>query len=186
MSTGPDDVAKWISILKEEHQQILSLISKIESSDPVDESSLKNLFHFVEDIHHAKEENFLFPHLAHKNCLRQGGPLCSYFMSLRLDLDPLSRMRNHLQEYQKKAGISFKKRILPNWLTPQNPLSIPMEEHETGHALSTALKDLMGQKNDNLKREFFKPLLYDYFALLKAHIQKEDLCLFAQCLASLS
>lgn len=167
--------------LTEEHQKILDEIKFFENSKEPDKNRLQALFHFVESEHHEKEERHLFPWIAQQTWLNCGGPLCGFFMGVRLELNPLSRMRQHLEAfYQKHGRLSSDERKFP-WLTQQSPLSIPMEEHELGHQLSQALTYLMKSSVDLTEDAFFQVLLQDYFALLRMHIDKEDHCLFVQC-----
>ncbi len=170
-----------IKTLKSEHETILEEIKFLEDSKLVDEARLSSLFHFVEFTHHEKEEAILFPWMAKQNWLRQGGPLCGHFMSVRLDLNPLTRMHQHLEDFYIKHLYlpSYNKSF--SWLNPQNPMSIPMEEHEMGHLLSQTLLYLIQTPQEAPKKDFFRTLLEDYFSLLRMHIHKEDNCLFVQC-----
>ena len=172
-----------IETLKAEHQYILKEIEAIESDSLINPKRLKSLFEFIELVHHDKEETLLFPHIANQQWLKQGGPLCSFFMGIRIDIDPLSRMKKHLQQFYNlsKQAVYEKKKF--SWLITQSPLSIPMEEHEIGDQLSKGLLYLLEQnRKSSQENDLFKLLLHDYFELLKAHIQKEDMCLFSQCL----
>ncbi|MEK2646650.1 hypothetical protein [Bdellovibrio sp. BCCA] len=70
---------------------------------------------------------------------------------------------------------------MPDWLTPQSPLSIPFEEHVIGADLAQSILFLLEPENAHLHQEFFKLLYDDYCRLLKMHIDKEDGCLFIMC-----
>lgn len=174
-----------LATLKSEHEMILREMKVLEDSESIDEARLRALFEFVEFTHHEKEENILFPWISKQNWLRQGGPLCGHFMSIRIDLNPLARMHQHLKDFNQKYLYqpSYNKSF--TWLNHQNPLSIPMEEHEMGHLLSEALIHLIqisaGTSTEASKEKLFRTLLQDYFSLLKMHIHKEDNCLFVQC-----
>jgi len=163
--------------LREEHQFILRLLDEPDR--------ILELIKFVEEIHHPLEEEKLFPIIAQTHWLRQGGPQCSLHMGLRLDRDPLGRMRAHLNSFHKEASQQtdwhHHPTVNPEWLTPQNPLSIPMEEHAVSHDLAESLKYLMKNPQTELFRGFFKILHEDFSALLKMHIDKEDHCLFVMC-----
>lgn len=159
--------------LREEHALILKMLDN--------EEDILTIVDFVENIHHPKEEELLFPLIAQEAWINQGGPLCTYYRGLQLEFDPLEPVRRSLKLFYQQSGVS----ALPienfPWLTDQNPLSIPMKEHHIGTELSEALRFLANKKNSNLYSEFFEILSQLYVQMLRAHIDKEDNCLFAMC-----
>ncbi|HEY8269247.1 MAG TPA: hypothetical protein VIG33_00040 [Pseudobdellovibrionaceae bacterium] len=176
--------------LKSEHEFILNEMRILAEALSINQKRLHDLFQFVEFTHHEKEENILFPWIARQNWLRHGGPLCGHFMGIRLDLNPLARINQHLDDFNRMSLAKKDSILLPPdkkfaWLSPQSPLSIPMEEHEVGHRLSEALRHLMQISAEASQEAIFRTLLQDYFSLLKMHIHKEDHCLFVQCEQSL-
>lgn len=163
--------------LREEHQFILQLLTEPDR--------ILELIEFVEGTHHPLEEEKLFPLIAKAPWLRQGGPQCSLHMGLRLDRDPLERMRTHLGSFYKQvtqqADWHRRPAAAPDWLNAQNPLSIPMEEHALSHDLAAGLKYLLMAPPIELFDSFYKTLHEDFCDLLKLHIDKEDHCLFVMC-----
>lgn len=143
--------------------------------------SIRDLIHFVEEEHHPLEEIELFPFVEGKPCLSQGGPRCTHFMGMRLELDPLAQVRRHLQEFFAKTSFRPPPYPLPEWLTAQSPLSIPYEEHVIGAELAKSMLFLLDQKGSDIYNEFFARLYDDYCRLLRMHIDKEDNCLFIIC-----
>lgn len=180
MSGQANKIIEIIASLQEEHREILRRMESIQTNGPTSEALL-SLFNFVGVIHHQKEEELLFPIFAKSNCLSQGGPFCGYFMGLRLDLNREGTIRAHLAEFSRRSGIVLTPPPPPAWLSAQDPLSIPMEEHELAHLLSDAITELLHRESENLKDAFFETLLHDYFNLVRLHIQKEETCLFVQC-----
>lgn len=159
--------------LRQQHQTILTMLDKPELA--------AELIHFVEEIHHPMEEDELFPLIREQKFLHQGGPRCSHFMGMRLELDPLGAVRKHMNEFFQKTDFRpAPYRALP-WLTPQSPLSIPFEEHVIGAELGQCLLYLLKKENAGLHQEFFPGLYADYTRLLRMHIDKEDNCLFIMC-----
>lgn len=102
-------------------------------------------------------------------------------MGMRLDQNPLARFEKHLADYAQFSGWTPVAEEAPVWLTPQNPLSVPMEEHAVSHMLASALKELMKDRQSPLSRKFFPVLYEDFRQLMKMHIDKEDHCLFVMC-----
>lgn len=164
---------KVLANLREQHQFILQLLK--------DPAKLLELIHYVEEVHHPLEEKELFPVIAQFPWLKEGGPRCSLHMGMRLNHDPLGRMRGHLKDFHEKARWSPPPYTQPEWLTAQNPLSVPIEEHAVSHSLAESLKFLLKQPESELYREFFKVLYEDFGTLLEMHIDKEDNCLFVMC-----
>lgn len=127
------------------------------------------------------EENLLFPYIKDRPFLNQGGPRCSHFMGIRLELDPLSQVRLHIQEFIKDSKFKIEPYKALPWLTPQSPLSIPFEEHAIGAELGQCLHYLFELKGEDIYLRHFSKLYSDYIKLLKMHIDKEDNCLFIMC-----
>lgn len=159
--------------LREEHQYILKLLEQ--------EDKIFQAIEFIETVHHEKEEEILFPFVAQQPWLSEGGPLCTYFRGLQLDLRYQDAIKEQLNRYHAIEGILHLKPPRPLWLSDQSPLSLPMEEHELAHELSSALRSLNEKKNSKLYLEFFGDFRQLYIQLLKVHIAKEDNCFFVMC-----
>lgn len=148
----------------------------------LDESqNILDVIAFVEEVHHPLEEQSLFPHIAASPLLTQGGPLCTYFRGLALDLNPQQAIRDRLRDLYQQGLPQAKAYGTFLWLTPQNPISLPMDEHELGHEIAEALKYLSLPESQSLFPGAFARLSRDYEVLLRAHIDKEDRCLFVLC-----
>lgn len=156
--------------LRQQHQEILKMLDRPELA--------AELIHFVESVHHPLEEKDLFPFLDKQKCLSAGGPKCSFFMGLRLEMDPLGGMKRNLEKFFAKTV--FRPQPYPTlpWMTEQSPLSVPFEEHAVGADLAQCLLFLLKPENKELHAEFFSGIYNDYCRLLKMHVDKEDHCLF--------
>lgn len=162
-----------LKTLREEHRWLLE---KLE-----DEKNLLEVIDFLEQVHHPKEEQILFPFMADKPGLKQGGPRCSYFMGLRLELTPHLQIKKRLEEFTASIELAMVPVSPPAWLTPQCPLSIPMEEHELCHNLARALRWLLSRDLTSEQVRLRQQLISDFQYLLRNHIAKEDSCLFVLC-----
>nr|BFD60165.1 hypothetical protein CKG001_22720 [Bdellovibrio sp. CKG001] len=159
--------------LREEHQQILKMFD-----DKVD---ILEIVQFVEEVHHPLEEQSLFPAVADNTLLCKGGPLCTYFRGMELDLNPQKGPRDYLCGLYMRGFPRPRAYASFPWLTPQNPLSLPMDEHVLGHEIAEALKLLSYPKYQAEFPQAFDRLSRDYEKLLRQHIAKEDQCLFILC-----
>ncbi len=129
---------------------------------------------YADKIHHAKEEDVLFPYLDKMSVL-SGGPHCSYYSSLRFISPPIEKVIHNLNEEMHKPD-----EVKNHTITEGNPLNPILEEHALGRKLIERLRfELEGlqkkQKTDF--RDFFY-YLNRYIGLLEEHIKKEDTCLF--------
>lgn len=159
--------------LHQEHQIILKMFDE--------QVSILEIIHFVERVHHPLEEQELFPAVAAHPLLREGGPLCTFFRGMELDLNPQEGPRQHLQKLYKEGFPKASAYASFDWLNPQNPLSLPMDEHELGHEIAEALKILVNPDMQKIYPGYFEALKADYESLLRRHIAKEDGCLFVLC-----
>lgn len=162
-----------IKDLRQQHKDILDMIAR--------NDDILSIIDFVEKIHHPLEEKELFPAVAAHPLLKEGGPLCTFFRGIELELGPKEAPLQHLEDLYDKGFPRPSEYPRYDWLNAQNPLSIPMDEHVISHALGEALHGLAENKNSALYAEFFKKLSDDYIGLLKLHINKEDNCLFIMC-----
>lgn len=159
--------------LRQQHKDILDMIARGDD--------ILSIVEFVEKVHHPLEEIELFPAVAANPLLREGGPLCTYFRSIDLELGPKEAPLQHLEDLYSKGFPRPSAYPSYDWFNAQSPLSIPMDEHVLGHALASALHGLAENKNSALYAEFYQKLSDDYISLLKLHINKEDNCLFIMC-----
>lgn len=154
--------------LRQEHQNILSLIGQ---------RDILSLLDLVETVHHPKEENLLFPLLAEHPRLREGGPRCMYFRGLQMDLNIHAPAEKLLSQYYKSGGSPPSEYKKFSWLTEQSPLHLPMYEHHLGHALGSAMREILSGKHPGAE-SLLMDLYGEYCRLLNLHIEKEDTCLF--------
>lgn len=162
-----------IATLRAEHQHILKMFS--------DKEDIFKIIAYLENVHHPREEQELFPLVADHPLLSQGGPLCTYFRGMELDLAPFDSVKNYLKGLYLNGFPAPTPYASFDWLTHGNPLNIPMNEHYLGHEISDALKFLSSSQNKERYPGSFERLSEEYEALLKAHIDKEDRCLFIMC-----
>lgn len=162
-----------LKTLREEHRWLLERLE--------DPGNIPEIIDFLKKVHHPKEEQLLFPLMAGQPRLNEGGPRCGYFMGLRLEMAPQIEVRKRLEEFQRSIGLSVNFQPPPAWLTPQCPLSIPMEEHELCHNLANALRWLYNHDLSAEQIQIKDRLTFDFQKLLRAHIDKEDTCLFVLC-----
>jgi hemerythrin-like domain-containing protein len=159
--------------LRQEHQQILTMLDE--------KVSILEIIKFVEEVHHPREEQDLFPTISQNPLLSQGGPLCTYFRGLELDLNPNQDCHNYLLHLYDQGLPKPPPYKTFSWLNPQNPLSLPMDEHALGHEIAEALKHLTLPNCGPEFPDAFCKLSQYYEKLLRLHIAKEDQCLFVLC-----
>ena len=169
-----------IQHLVDEHKDVARLISNLdqllsESPSSWDLAHLNLLMNFipvfVEQLHHGKEEDILFPLLAENPALNQGGPQCTFFMGMKLNRDPV----NPIFDVMGRPATKHPKVMIDQILKNQSPLRIPIEEHQAGAAAIHFLKSRLQQ---NLVDETFARMLQNYRQLLQSHMDKENKCLF--------
>ena len=149
--------------LIEEHKIIRSLLDVLGKQEVRELKTLIPILKFfIEDLHHKKEEELLFPALLESAPLQQGGPRCSFFFGLRLEDYGSQKLPQKLPELRP---------ITKYILDSKSPLSIPVEEHIAGHL---AL-ELLGELQDD---RVLANSISHYLHLMDLHIRKEDECLF--------
>lgn len=162
-----------IKILREQHQEILRFLEQ-------DEDLLK-VIDFVENIHHKMEENVLFPLVAEHPLLNEGGPRCALYWGIELDLAPQRTAQNLLTRLTAKGIKNPCDYHETPWLGNSSPLNIPMTDHKLNAELAYAIRKLSEQPKSPVSCEFLDQLKHEYVRLLKAHIDKEENCLFVMC-----
>lgn len=159
--------------LREEHQKILGMLEE--------KRDIREIIEFVEKVHHPKEEIQLFPHIATHPLVSEGGPRCTFFKGMEIDMDLLGPARRRLKDYYAAGGPKPPSYREFSWWNPQNPIDVPMGEHALGHALAHALLFLLEEGNQSLRAVHFDGFRRDYEDLMRLHINKEDTCLFVMC-----
>lgn len=127
----------------------------------------------VEDIHHRKEEILLFKALSESGRI-EGGPRCSYFMSVRMEFNPSEKLLSLARRTQSEPNAR------DGSIAPLScALSIPLEDHEAGHfALMRITLELDLYESGVSHEDTLAAYILDYTRLMRHHIEKEDTCLF--------
>ena len=158
-----------------EHEQCLSRI-ELAITIAQKKDILDWLWTEIENKHHFKEESLIYPVLAQKKKLTEGGPFCTLYFDEHIVNRPSDKVKALIQKE-------------PSWQSHQliykenqSPLSIPLEEHRSLRELLVYL--IENQKNIS-DQQFLK--IYDnYVNLLKHHNTKEEKCFFRVCEICLS
>ncbi len=160
--------------LAQEHATILQFLAREETQNTP--SSTWPLFvRLLSEIHHHKEEHFLFPLMLGSQRLEIGGPKCMTFFTPRVlggtgwedAFARLQRMFPGPTELLPEEKTPFRNQVLAQG----SMLKIPTEDHIAG---ARTLK-LFERETDPARR----PILLSAFAgLIREHIQREDECLF--------
>lgn len=159
--------------LKEEHQAIKEKLEELKTA-PYSElpDLLREISHLVEDVHHQKEENILFPEVARTQMSSQGGPRCTYFMGLRIEADSINKKIIHfLNENKIPIKNHTHNELCDQLIKVNHALSIPLGEHILGSSLMDYLKTFPEFTKLHKARDL-------YIELITLHIEKEDDCLF--------
>ncbi|MFM6930217.1 MAG: hypothetical protein ACKOX6_17230 [Bdellovibrio sp.] len=164
---------KIIQNLRSQHQQLLTMLD--------DGTDLLSIIQFVENEHHSIEEQELFPLIASHPLLKEGGPLCTFFWGMEMDLKPKSGAEDILKNLYTNGFVGQKDTRSFPWLPEHTPLQIPMGEHFLNHELSYAICELSKNPDTPVAQKFLEPLKTEYIKLLRGHIDKEDNCLFILC-----
>lgn len=153
-----------------EHEQCLS---RIEQANTITQRKdiLGWLWTEIENKHHYKEESLIYPVLAQKKKLTEGGPFCTLYFDEHITNRPNDKVRALIQKE-------------PSWQSHQlvykenqSPLNIPLEEHRSLRELLAYL--IENQKN--LSNQQFLRIYENYVDLLKHHNTKEEKCFFRVC-----
>jgi hemerythrin-like domain-containing protein len=172
-------IVQELNELRAEHAKIKEEISYLSEHlfSTIDDSYVQRLTEIMRfmDQHHEREEKLLFPWLADKAWVNQGGPRCMYFMSLRLEGLSVAR------ESSLRGEFKFRK---PSFLGEgSTPLEIPLEEHQAAHALATKIKAQLSRYTE-INLDELRGQCVDWYRLVEQHRQKEDECLFVMIEAS--
>ncbi len=137
---------------------------------------LEWLWNVVENEHHYKEEKLIYPILAKKKKLMEGGPFCTLYFD--------EHITNRPSEICKKItnkDVSWQDHQIGFKANPTS-LNIPLEEHRS-------LRDILIfliEKKDILSDIEFLRNFESYVYLLKHHNVKEEKCFFRVCELCLS
>lgn len=160
--------------LAQEHSTMLKFLRR-EEARAVPSSSWPLFVHLLGEIHHHKEEYFLFPLMLGSPRLEIGGPKCMTFFTPRIlggmdwedGFARLKRMFPGPSGLLQEERTPFRDRVF----TTSSMLKIPLEDHVAG---ARAIK-LLERETDAARRA---TLLSAFSELLRDHIQREDECLF--------
>lgn len=185
------------SQLNSEHQKISEFLVyfeklnwKIFQGKIPKSATMEKAFHFIkiyiQNFHHSKEEDILFPAAFASGNMKNGGPECSKFFGLYLDRQFSKKFEDSKEQYHiaphQHSPISQK------IIDAGSPLAIPIDEHQSAHYAIESLKRIW-QSIDNGQTDqtkAFSRIARWYIEMLKQHIQKEEDCLFVALKINLS
>ena len=174
-----------------EHQKILEFLdcfSEMLSEEFIGKEVEKvfylKAFSFIENyldqIHHQKEEDCLFPEVHKMGIAKGGGPQCSLFFGLFLEQDFLNKIKSEIVStdniplYRPRKGVQ-------KIFEEKSPLEIPLKDHEAGYYALRILKKELDRRDKNLwDRQKFCRVGRWYISMLQYHIRKEEECLFVR------
>ncbi len=166
-------------ILNDEHARILNILSKLDISTSNHDLLLlsQELQSFAEIQHHEKEEKLLFTAIYENKKIHEGGPRCSLYFDLHI-------FENTKAQVEKIIGHALTRTAHQSvLLEKQTPLTIPIEEHQSGRELLVHILNRLHNNEDFLenkkKLEFYKSIQIN-------HINKEKNCLYHMCAQLLS
>ncbi len=168
------------SYLIAEHEKISSMLrvlermcARLKQGESLPVEHWESLFRFFElfsdQIHHAKEEDILLPALIQSGFPWKGGPMCSHFKQIQMQM---LRDGESMQEQVAALNREFGLNILFDADPFSDRRSLPvLDEHVLGRALVRVLRLQLGKTS-------FISFAHRFIALLDAHIDKENRCLF--------
>ncbi len=159
--------------LSREHEAFQAFLAR-EEERLTPSGALPVLAILLEQIHHAKEEQLLFPVLFGSETLNVGGPKCMTFFTPRVLGG--TGWADSFQELKKTLGPdkASDSRLSPfrrEAFAANSMIKIPLEDHILG---ARALAELLQNRDPAHYRELFPK----FAALLRDHIQREEECLF--------
>lgn len=158
-----------------EHKECIQVIEQAQSIFEK-KQILEWLWNVNENEHHYKEEILIYPVLAKKKKLIEGGPFCTLYFD--------EHITNRPSEISKKitgTDLSWQKHQFEFKLNP-TPLNIPLEEHRSMRDILFFIRE----KKDILSNDEFLNCFSNYVTLMKHHIAKEEKCFFRVCELCLS
>lgn len=163
--------------LELEHQNIrnsmLDIQNQIKNFPNLDITiKIQELISYIHEHHHLEEES-LFPLIADKLWLNQGGPRCGFFMGQIIDLKIHERFTSTLKKHNHSAIRTHR-----TWVSPHNPLWVPLDEHDMGVAFTKAIAQQLDASGIPQNNPVLIELIQGYFDLIDIHSRKEDECLF--------
>lgn len=180
-----------LSQLKEEHDNInkfiptfykmgINLVSREVRKEALD-LSMEFILNYIENYHHGKEEELLFPLAASCGLLRGGGPRCTHFYGKFLNTNFNRRISAQVKNYPDIKEYKIRKSV-SRLVEENSPLKIPLEEHEQGYYLVQMIKFEISKMNESTRENLFvlSKLIRWYAETLRNHVDKENDCLFVR------
>lgn len=157
-----------------EHSMMLAFLDR-EEKGAQPSSAWPAFLRLLGEIHHHKEEYFLFPLMLGSSRLEVGGPKCMTFFTPRVLggtgwEDGFARLRRLLpwpHELRADEKTPFRERVLKEG----SMLKIPLEDHVAG---ARAIEAMKTEQDPARHTQLFSA----FASLLRDHIQREDECLF--------
>lgn len=135
---------------------------------------------YVEQNHHKKEEEILFPKIDLSPIVYQGGPYCTHFYHFHLMFQHYEQSKELLKEASLNPDLPAHTEQVKNIIKNRSGLMVPLEEHWAGMHIIRIFKDQLRLKNENQQNEeFLRKCISFYIGLINQHTDKENRCLFA-------
>lgn len=139
--------------------------------------ALESFFFLLENVHHRKEEELLFPLLFGRQSLEVGGPKCMTFFTPRVlgagCSDGFRPLAEKLGFERNESSLNdFRKSVFGT----NSMLKIPVEDHLLGARATHELLACLRLDPPNLREA--AELFLGFERFLRGHIQREEECLF--------
>lgn len=181
----------FLKHLRDEHDLITDVLAKCEryflnQTEYTDKQIpfLSELIFFTENFmqncHHKKEEELLFPKINLSPIVYQGGPYCTHYYQFHIEYQRFEQS----QELAHQFGITLPKRILSpsvqQIIDHRNALMVPLEDHWACQNYMEIFKHLIQllTKQIELDPILIRRSLIGYIGLINQHTEKENNCLF--------
>jgi hemerythrin-like domain-containing protein len=180
----------FLQELYDEHSLIISVIQKLESifldidfwSDET-WNKFQEFTHFIEfyieQYHHKKEEEILFPQIDLSPIVYQGGHYCTHFYHFHLMYQHYEQSKEILTSAKLALELPVQSENVRKIVQNRSGLLVPLEEHWASGNIIKIFKQQIELKTKNQHDEIFlKKCISFYFGLINQHTEKENKCLF--------
>jgi hemerythrin-like domain-containing protein len=180
----------FLQELFDEHSVIISIFQKLEPIflDSTTWSSetwhyfdefLYFVEHYIEQNHHKKEEEILFPKIDLSPIVYQGGPYCTHFYHFHLMFQHYEQSKELMTEIKLSHELPEQSENVKKIVQNRSGLLVPLEEHWASCNLLKIFKQQIKLKAQNNHDEIFlRKCISFYFGLMNQHTEKENKCLF--------
>jgi hemerythrin-like domain-containing protein len=180
----------FLQELYDEHSVIISVFQKLEpiflDSDTWSDMTwhyfkefVYFVEHYIEQNHHKKEEEILFPKIDLSPIVYQGGPYCTHFYHFHLMFQHFEQSKELLHESKLSFDLPEQTESVKKIVQNRSGLLVPLEEHWASCNLIKIFKQQISLKSENKHDEvFLRKCISFYFGLINQHTEKENKCLF--------